>query len=368
MFIYSKVLANTDIDPLGNQAVKPRLMLIMDSSGSMGENDKYGDIKIDAAKSQISKILGKIPDGITNVSLMAYDNCHARVLVPPSNTNIGRVQSRAMSIYPAGPTPIAKSIQKAGKILRGSSQKTTVILISDGQETCGGDPCAEVKRLKQKSNFNLKFYTVGYFVDKNTRKQLECIAKAGDGEYSDTKNSASLGEVFHKIVKKEVTKSFDEDADGVMNKKDRCPGTPRGFYVDKHGCEISYTAQIPFELDAIEKNPKLLQTVIKPLVNYLKTNKDKKVQIQGYINSDGINECNICNIKRYYRTMKVIKKQIVKEGGIAIKTDQVEILPPKKISGIAVGKTQPATSNNPLAKKKTSWFQFIIKPIRDYIF
>jgi len=333
MFIYSKVLANTDIDPLGNQAVKPRLMLIMDSSGSMGENDKYGEIKIDAAKTQLSNILGKIPDNVTNVSLMAYDNCQTRVLVPPSNTNIERVQSRAMSIYPAGATPIAKSIKKAGQILRGSSQKTTLILISDGQETCGGDPCSETKRLKQKYNLNLKIYTVGYGVDENTRRQLQCIAKAGEGESYHADNSGSLGEVFHKIVKQEVTKPFDEDADGVMNKKDRCPGTPLGFSVDKYGCEISYTVHIPFEKDSTTIKPELLQPVAKKLARYLKTHKDKKIEIRGDVDSDETEQCNKEVI--YYKRAESIKKEIVSQG---IEENRISIAPPKKLSSFGIGK------------------------------
>jgi len=292
IIMVNNAIGGADIGSLGNPPIKPRLMLILDNSGSMSEKDRYGDIKIDTAKIKISEILGKIPDGTTNVSLMAYDNCQTKVLVPPSNTNVGRVQSKAMSIYPAGKTPITKSIQKAGQILGNNSQKTTIILVSDGEETCGGDPCAETRRLKQIPNVDIKFYTIGYAVDDNTRQQLQCIASAGDGEYFDIEDSFSLGTVVHEIVKEEVTKAFDEDVDGVRNELDRCSSTSTGFSVDKTGCETSYTMPVPFEVASAVIDPELVQPAIQQLADYLKKNEDKKAQIQGHADSTGTEKFN----------------------------------------------------------------------------
>ena len=311
MFIYSKVLANTDIDSLANPPVKARLMLIIDSSGSMSEKDMSGNIKINVAKTEMSDILAKISNGVVSVSLMAYDNCQTRVMVPPSNTNIGRVQSRAMSIYPEGQTPIAKSIREAGQILGNSSKKTTVILISDGQETCGGDPCAETERLKQRSNLDLKFHAVGYAVDDKTRLQLQCIAKAGEGKYFDIQDSFSLGTAIHSILKEDVTKDFDEDADGVRDQEDRCSGTFWGFSVDNRGCEISYTIPILFAFGASKINLKILQPAIKPLINYMKIHKEKKFQIQGHADSIGTDKFNQALSER---RAKFIKDQLIKYG------------------------------------------------------
>ena len=339
MLMYSKVLANTDIDSLGNPPVKPRLMLIMDNSDSMSEKDRYGDIKIDTAKMKISDILGKIPDGTTNVSLMAYDNCQTKVLVPPSNTNIGRVQSRAMSIYPTGKTPIAKSIREAGQILENNSQKTTVILINDGQESCGGDPCAEARRLKQRSNLDLKFYTIGYSVDDKTRRQLQCIAKAGHGKYFDIEDSFSLGTAVHEIVKEEVTKSFDEDVDGVRNERDNCSSTLEGFSVDKSGCETSYTMPVPFKVASAAIEPELVEPAIKQLADYLKANKDKKVQIQGHADSSGTEEFNQTLSEQ---RAKFVMDQLINFG-----------VPPKRLSSVGFGETQPLIDNrSPLGRQQ----------------
>ncbi|OAD23945.1 von Willebrand factor type A, partial [Candidatus Thiomargarita nelsonii] len=256
-----------DINSLGTPNIKPRLMLILDSSGSMNEKDRYGDIKLDSAKITLSKILDKIPDDETNVALMAYDNCDTKLLVPPSNTNMGRVKSRAMSIYPTAKTPIAKSIREAGQILSNNSQETTIILISDGEETCGGDPCLEADRLRQRTDVNVKFYVIGYSVDESTQRQLQCIADNKD-RYFDIDDSFSLETTVHKIVKEEVTKKFDEDTDGVKNEQDKCPKTLPAFSVNKTGCEIAYTMPTPFKTNEATIPPALVEPAVDQLVDY----------------------------------------------------------------------------------------------------
>ncbi|MEN8220379.1 MAG: OmpA family protein [Pseudomonadota bacterium] len=328
-----------DIDSLGNPPVKPRLMLILDSSGSMNETDRFGDIKIDSAKIEISKILGKMPDGTTNVSLMAYDDCETKVLVPPSNTNIGRVQARAMSLFPAGQTPIAKSIQQAGQILGNNSQKTTIILISDGEETCGGDPCPETKRLKQMPNVNIKFHTIGYSVDDKTRTQLQCIAQAGDGEYHDVQDSFSLGTVVHEIIKEEITKTFDEDADGIRNVLDDCKATLTGFTVDKAGCETAYTMPTPFPSNSSTIEPELVRPVVNQLAEYLKQNPEKKAQIQGHADERGTIEYNQ---RLSEKRADFVKDQLIQSG-----------ISPQRLSSVGFGETRPIADNkSPLGQQK----------------
>ena len=52
----------------------------------------------------------------------------------------------------------------------------SIVLISDGIETCGGDPCAVAKKLT-KDNIDFKVHVVGFDVSKKAKEQLECIAK-----------------------------------------------------------------------------------------------------------------------------------------------------------------------------------------------
>jgi outer membrane protein OmpA-like peptidoglycan-associated protein len=309
---------------------KPKLMLILDSSGSMRQTDGYGNLKIDIAKNVVSDVLDKIPENTTNVSLMVYDGCQTKMLVPPSNTDLELVKSRAMTINPYGDTPIAKSIQEAGRILGNNPQKTTLILVSDGQETCGGDPCAEARRLKQRYNVSVKIYTVGYFVDNNAREQLVCVASAGGGKYFDAKDSFALDAVVHEIVREEVTKAFDEDGDGVINNKDLCPGTLAGFSVDENGCETVYTFNIHFDVDSAVIKPEFLQTV-EQLADYLKTN-SYKAQLQGHTDSTA---SNAYNKKLSQRRARAVMKKLMEYG-----------VSPNRLSSVGFGEDRPIADNS----------------------
>jgi len=305
----------------------------------MNETDRFGDLKIDTAKIILSNVLDKIPNGTTNVSLMAYDNCQTKVLVPPSNTNMGRVKTKVMSISPVGKTPVAKSLHQAGEIMGNNAQPTTIILISDGEETCGGDPCAVARQLKQNPNIELKIYSIGYSVGNNTRRQLQCVADAGEGKYFGVEDSFSLSTAVHKIVKEEVTKHFDEDLDGIANKNDRCSKTLDRFSVDKSGCETSYTIPTPFETGVAEIKPEFLAPSIQQVVDYMETHPKKKVQIQGHTDGEGSEQINQTLSEQ---RAKFLRLQLIKQG-----------VPPKRLSSVGFGEERPIGDNSsPLGRQK----------------
>jgi hypothetical protein len=66
------------------------------------------------------------------------------------------------------------------------------VLVSDGKETCEGDPCAAAKALAD-ADAKLVIHTIGFNVDAAARFQLQCIAKVARGSYSDASGAADLG-------------------------------------------------------------------------------------------------------------------------------------------------------------------------------
>ncbi len=79
-----------------------------------------------------------------------------------------------------------------GGIAKGDKASTPVVyLISDGEETCGGDPVAAAKALNG-SGVNAIVNVIGFDVDAETRAQLEAISEAGGGKYFAAKDSAAL--------------------------------------------------------------------------------------------------------------------------------------------------------------------------------
>lgn len=187
-------------------ADSPQIMIILDASGSM-----YGQIngkaKIDIAKEVIHKIVPAISKEV-KVGLSAYghhrkgDCSDIEILIKPGASSRDELLSRMDNITPKGMTPIAQSIKKVTDVIKENEAETTIILVSDGKETCVPDPCGTVKSLK---NSGVKFVldVIGFDVSPEEKKQLMCIAKAGGGKYYSASDADSLLSALNS-VKKEV--------------------------------------------------------------------------------------------------------------------------------------------------------------------
>ncbi|MCB1512061.1 MAG: OmpA family protein, partial [Hyphomicrobiaceae bacterium] len=210
-----------------------------------------------------------------------------------------------------GSTPLAQSIMSVETIVRENPNQTTIVLVSDGDESCGGNPCAEATRLKQDYAARFKIYTIGYSVDGKTQRELKCIASASGGQYLKADNSFILQNSIHTIVVNEVTKSFDADLDGVTNDKDRCPNTLPGFSVDSSGCEDHYTIRINFGLGSSDIRSDFYPT-IKRFATFMAGN-TFRARIEGHTDATGGHNAN--QILSEKRALAVLEKLV--EFGIA---------------------------------------------------
>ncbi len=176
-------------------ASMPEAMFILDASGSMLETAGTRT-KIDAAKSVLAQVVPAVAPEV-KIGLAAYghrrtDDCtDIEVLVPPGNEDRAAVMARIAAMQPKGMTPIAAAVTQVADLLKGRDAETTIILVSDGQETCGGDPCAVVKALKA-SGLKFVMHVVGFAVAEADKAQLACIADAGGGKYFGAADAAGL--------------------------------------------------------------------------------------------------------------------------------------------------------------------------------
>jgi hypothetical protein len=163
-----------------------KLIFILDGSGSMWEK-LDGRTKIEIAKEVLSGIFQKLPANL-DAGLFVYGHrskgdCNdVEEMVPLSPVNRQLLTDKVNGIDPKGMTPITNSIRIALEKLKTVEQESTVLLVSDGKETCKGDPCALVKELK-KSGIKFVMHVVGFNVTAEEKTQLECIAAAGGGQY-----------------------------------------------------------------------------------------------------------------------------------------------------------------------------------------
>ena len=264
---------------------KPVVLFILDGSGSMDDLDAQNGIKIDVAKNVIFTALNKLDESKTNSSLITFNKgCNdIDLLVAPNNSKKSNIVKKMDLIYPVGNTPLAKSIKEAGKILKDVNQYTRVVVVSDGDDTCDGDPCQAVKELKDEYGINVEVFTIGYGVDYSTKATLQCMAKNGGGKYFDVTNKTDFVSAFDNII---PTEERDSDWDGVLNRDDKCPNTPKGVNVDKYGCAEKYKFKVNFEFNSTTLTDDSINE-IRNFSIFLKNNPAIKVDIEGHTDSIG---------------------------------------------------------------------------------
>lgn len=167
------------------------ILFILDVSNSMwGQVD--GVAKIETAKSVLSDLLGDLgPD--TRVGFMAYGHrsegdCNDIELISPVGAAPpAQLIPQLMALVPKGKTPIAGALTQAATAFAAGEASNNVILISDGVESCAGDPCAVAASLAA-ANVETRVHVVGFDIGAEERAQLECIALKGNGRYFNAGN------------------------------------------------------------------------------------------------------------------------------------------------------------------------------------
>ena len=113
-----------------------------------------------------------------------------------------RIQERISSLNAVGKTPITDSIEQTVDRLKSEEGESTIVLISDGLESCGKDPCALTTELKS-AGINFVMHVVGFGLLKEQEQKLACIAEAGGGAFLTASNAADLLDALS-VVKQSV--------------------------------------------------------------------------------------------------------------------------------------------------------------------
>jgi hypothetical protein len=172
-----------------------KVLFILDASGSMWGEVK-GEDKIVIAKKVMSELVRQLPEGL-EAGLEVYghrskgDCQDIEITVPPASGNRDAMLEKIEAITPKGMTPITGSLQVAADALRDTEQQTTIVLVSDGKESCEADPCAAIEAIRAQG-MNVRVHVVGFDVKEDERKQLECIADAGGGKYFSADDADQL--------------------------------------------------------------------------------------------------------------------------------------------------------------------------------
>ncbi len=183
------------------------LLLILDASGSMWGQIE-GENKIVIARRVLKGLIDGLPDD-QPVGMVAYghrregDCADIELVTPLGPLDKAALKSTVDGLNPKGKTPITASIEQAMEVVKGSGDATSIILISDGLETCGGDPCERVKLAKDQG-LDFVMHVVGFDVANEDVSSLECVAQAGGGQFHSVENADQLGAALEGAVAQPV--------------------------------------------------------------------------------------------------------------------------------------------------------------------
>ena len=217
-FILGSLLS---IQSVGQSENSP-ILFIYDASGSMW--GKIGtETKKDVAANVLINSINAL-DSDQKIGFMAYghriksDCKDVELLVDLKNTSKSKIISAIKKINPLGKTPLAYSAELAIKKIKEENLKTTIILVTDGIESCNGDLC-KVIRLAREAGLEFKLHIVGFGLKDGETDALKCAAKEGEGNYYDAKDANQLADVL----------------DDAVNQKIEDPVPNHTFYTTKNG-------------------------------------------------------------------------------------------------------------------------------------
>ena len=174
------------------------VVVILDASGSMLQR-LDGERRIDIAKASLQQLISKdLPDN-TQFGLRVFghkeaDSCRTDLEIPlaPLNRQAAAAKMAGVSSMNLAKTPIAATLQQAGGDLAGKPGPSLIILLTDGEETCDGDPAAVISSLRN-SGLDVRVNIVGFAIDElMLRESFASWAALGGGQYIDARNAAEL--------------------------------------------------------------------------------------------------------------------------------------------------------------------------------
>jgi hypothetical protein len=188
---------NLEVQPVGGLALAGvgganELRIILDHSSSMAETVQ-GEVKITVAKEVILDLLNDLGTG-AKVGLREFAGCESsELLVPVQPLDAAAFGSQVSALTPGGATPIAYTLEQVNGDFPSTAGTKLILLITDGMETCGGDPLKAAEDLLA-AGYDLRINVVGFDIgqDSKARDQLMQIAQATGGVFLEASNREEL--------------------------------------------------------------------------------------------------------------------------------------------------------------------------------
>ncbi len=187
-------------------------MIVFDASGSMAGSLAEGIgakiRRIDEVRKALAQVLPNAARfrrvGLITYGPGSYEQCNVEFKLRPQPNAAEPIMAIVETLNPSGKTPLVEAVEQAAEVLDFRTKPGTVILLTDGEETCGGAPCDLGKMLAAEGD-QLTVHVIGFrmtafWTGAQSALDVRCLAEATGGEYIQTNNQEELVQAFQKTL------------------------------------------------------------------------------------------------------------------------------------------------------------------------
>jgi Ca-activated chloride channel family protein len=185
-------------------------MIVFDASGSMAGNTVQGLFSDVTRIDEVRKALAQVLPGVTKIRKVGlitygpgpYGQCNVALDFRPMPNAAQQIMSVVNALNPAGKTPLVDAVKQAAGVL---DYQGVVVLLTDGEETCGGAPC-ELGKLLKATGRRLTVHVIGYqlrafrWTGAQSFLDVKCLAEETGGLYITAENRQDLIQAFEKTL------------------------------------------------------------------------------------------------------------------------------------------------------------------------
>ncbi|PXA97909.1 hypothetical protein DMC47_10965 [Nostoc sp. 3335mG] len=196
--------------PAGARAAPVRVVVAVDGSGSMAGR-LGGQTKLDLARRAALTFVDGLPETV-ETSLLVFGqqgsnseagkarSCAGIDMLAPMSGDRARLVDSVSKLKAVGWTPLALALERAEAQLQASSVagEQIIYVVSDGEETCGGDPVAVARRInagKSRAIVNV----IGFGLPSGEAAALKAVADAGGGSFVNVANQAEYDRTIAEV-------------------------------------------------------------------------------------------------------------------------------------------------------------------------
>ncbi|PPD01998.1 MAG: hypothetical protein CTY31_03580 [Hyphomicrobium sp.] len=183
-------------------------MLVLDGSGSMSASDfpDGAPNRMDRVRQALARVIPEVAP-VRRIGLLVYgpgrqgNSCrNIEVKLSPSPGAAQAILDFADRVRPGGRTPLTRSVEIALEVLNGSTQPAEVVVLTDGEDTCGGDPCGFARRLKAQGR-DITIHVVGFRLPRTSETAgARCLADETGGRFVTAETTDELVQALRQTL------------------------------------------------------------------------------------------------------------------------------------------------------------------------